>query len=72
MFVFLFQVIIYCRCCLEICEQMAHKQHKAIPEDLDYQSIKTISMEAREKLAKVNILVPTHLSLIMVQQLRKR
>jgi tRNA U34 5-carboxymethylaminomethyl modifying enzyme MnmG/GidA len=47
-----------------ICEQMAHKQHKAIPEDLDYQSIKTISMEAREKLTKVNIFVPNYLPIV--------
>lgn len=34
-------------------EQMVHKQHKAIPDDLDYNSISTISMEAREKLTKI-------------------
>lgn len=34
-------------------EQMAHKQHKIIPDDIDYQSIKTLSMEAREKLTKI-------------------
>jgi tRNA uridine 5-carboxymethylaminomethyl modification enzyme len=33
-------------------EQLAGKARKKIPVDLDYASISTISMEAREKLAK--------------------
>ena len=32
--------------------QMASKEHKEIPEGIDYSSINIISMEAREKLAK--------------------
>jgi tRNA uridine 5-carboxymethylaminomethyl modification enzyme len=35
-------------------EQMVHKQHKVIPEDIDYHQIRTLSMEAREKLSKVS------------------
>jgi len=34
-------------------EQMVHKQHKVIPEDIDYHQIRTLSMEAREKLSKI-------------------
>jgi tRNA uridine 5-carboxymethylaminomethyl modification enzyme len=33
-------------------KQMASKEHKVIPKDIDYASINIISMEAREKLAK--------------------
>lgn len=33
-------------------EQLAGKARKKLPADLDYASISTISMEAREKLAK--------------------
>ncbi|CAK9863546.1 unnamed protein product [Sphagnum jensenii] len=34
-------------------EQMVHKQHRLIPEDIDYHQIRTLSMEAREKLSKI-------------------
>jgi len=34
-------------------EQMVHKQHRVIPEDIDYHQIRTLSMEAREKLSKI-------------------
>lgn len=36
-----------------VCVQMAHKQHKVIPVDIDYSNISTLSLEAREKLSKV-------------------
>lgn len=34
-------------------EQMAQKQHKPIPKDLDYNAISTLSWESREKLSKI-------------------
>lgn len=34
-------------------EQMAGKASRLIPEDVDYAAISTLSMEAREKLAKI-------------------
>ena len=45
------------RLILDIRKQMVHKQHKVIPEDLDFYTISTLSMEAREKLTKVNLLL---------------
>ncbi|CAI0420365.1 unnamed protein product [Linum tenue] len=34
-------------------QQMAHKQNKPIPENIDYYAMTTLSLESREKLSKV-------------------